>query len=165
LRIHITGKAGAGKTTLAKQIASSLQLPLFFLDKVVWQPGWQKTKPARRDLLELALIDEPNWVIDGVSHAIRGASDLTIFLDVPRHVCLARCMRRNIPYMLRSRPELPENCPEFQILPQLLKIIWRFPDRVRPHILNDIENGANIIQIRDSRELEGVDLRRHQACS
>jgi len=159
LRIHVTGNAGAGKTTLAKHIAASLQLPVFFLDKVVWQPGWQKTEPAQRDMLEQELIDKPDWVIDGVSHNIRYAADLTIFLDVPRHVCIGRCMRRNLPYMLRSRPELPENCPELKILPQLLKIIWRFPDWVRPHILNDIENGINVIRIRDGQELEGVDLR------
>ena len=165
MRIHVTGNAGAGKTTLANQIASSLQLPVHYLDQLVWRPGWQKTDSAQLAILEQELINRPNWVIDGVSHSIRRAADLTIFLDVPRHICIARCVKRNLPYLFRSRPGLPENCPELRIFPTLMKVIWRFPDRVRPHIVNDISNGFKIIQIRDKQELEEVDLESHLTCS
>ncbi|MFT7214503.1 MAG: adenylate kinase family enzyme, partial [Granulosicoccus sp.] len=43
MRIHVTGDAGSGKTTLGKKIGAELNLPVFGLDQVVWQPGWTKT--------------------------------------------------------------------------------------------------------------------------
>lgn len=160
MRIHITGNAGAGKTTLAYKIGREFDLPVYGLDQVVWQPGWRKTAPPVRDKLEEELAARPEWVIEGVSHLIRREADITVFLDVPRHRCLARSLRRSIPYLLKSRPELPENCPEYRILPRLVKIIWGFRDRVRPVILDDMKQGRPIVQLTDPDEFDGADLRR-----
>lgn len=165
MRIHVTGNAGAGKTTLAKTIATHFDLPAFGLDQVVWKPGWKKTPPDERDRLELALIDKPDWVIEGVSNLIRRAADVTIFLDVPRHRCMVRAMKRTVSYLFKTRPELPANCPEYKIIPQLIKIIWRFPERVRPVILEDIAQGQNVIQLQDPREYNSAELRRRLTCS
>ena len=52
LKINVTGSAGAGKTTYAKRFAEALDLPVFHLDSVVWQPGWKKTPAAPRAKLE-----------------------------------------------------------------------------------------------------------------
>lgn len=81
------------------------------------------------------LADQPRWAIDGVSSILEAAADLVIFLDVPPVACTWRCARRNLPYLWRSRPGLPENCPEWKIVPMLLRIIWRFDRDVRPGIL------------------------------
>ena len=147
MKIHVTGNAGAGKTTLANTIGQALNLPVYGLDQVVWQPSWQKTPPEERDRLEQALIEKPNWVIEGVSHQIRHAADLTLFLDVPRLRCLRRALIRSLPHLFSGRPELPENCPEYQILPQLVKIIWGFEDRVKPIIIEEINAGIKVIQL------------------
>lgn len=150
MRIHITGNAGAGKTTLALLIGHRKNLPVYHLDQIVWQPGWKKTEPEKRALLEEELISKPSWVIDGVSHDVRRAADMTIFLDVPRGICMARCFRRNLPYLFKSRPELPDNCPEFLIVPQLLKIIWRFPNLVKPIILQEMDEDPGILRIQNT---------------
>ena len=44
-RINITGNAGSGKTTLAKNLGRRLSIPVIHLDQIVWQPNWQKTPP------------------------------------------------------------------------------------------------------------------------
>lgn len=163
LRIHITGNAGSGKTTLAKKIGAEFKLPVFGLDQIVWQPGWIKTEPKIRDRLEADLAAKPSWVIEGVSHQIRRSADITIFLDVPRYRCGIRSLRRSLPYLFTSRPGLPDNCPEYQILPSLFKIIWRFPDRVRPVILDDASKGYRVIQLSDPNEFDEVELRRRLA--
>ncbi len=129
MRINITGNAGAGKTTLANQLAEALDLPVFSLDAIVWQPGWKKTPPEERKALEEELVSKPSWVIDGVSSQVRQASDLVIFLDVSRRVCTWRGVKRSLRYFNRTRPSLPPNCPEWRIIPRLLRIIWRFPSR------------------------------------
>jgi adenylate kinase family enzyme len=128
-RINVTGNAGAGKTSLARELGRALDLPVYSLDSIVWQPRWRKTPPVEREALELGLIRRSTWIIDGVSARVRHAADWVILLDVPRHVCAWRGLRRSFRYLHRTRPELPENCPEWRIVPRLLGIIWRFPSQ------------------------------------
>ena len=135
-RIFITGNAGSGKSTLARRIGTSFGIPVQGLDQVVWRPGWRKTGPDERAAAESALIAPAAWVIEGVSWDVMEAADLVIFLDVSRRTSYLRCAGRNWRYLFRSRPGLPENCPEVLIIPELIRIIWRFPKRVRPRILS-----------------------------
>lgn len=137
-RIRITGNAGSGKSTLAGRIGRSLGLPVYGLDSIVWMPGWQKTPAEIRQKKEEALTARPDWVIEGVSKSVREKADLVIFLDSGRLLCLYRCMKRNWRYLFRSRPGLPPECPEILILPRLFRLIWAFPMRARPNILEDI---------------------------
>lgn len=134
-RILVTGNAGSGKTTLATLVASRTGLPYVGLDKVVWQPQWEKTPRTVRLKQESSIANEAAWVVDGVSTLLLEAADTVVFLDFPRHRCFWRALCRNLPYLFRSRPGLPEQCPEILIIPALVRIIWFFPTRVRPGIL------------------------------
>lgn len=160
-KILVTGNAGAGKSTLARRLAASMDLPFHSLDGIVWQAGWQQTPKPERDELIRALCRTDSWVIDGVSTVAQEAADILVFLDVPRHRCLRRAMRRNLPYLFKSRPELPDNCPEFKIIPTLLKIIWQFDSRVRPRILAEgaRRSPSAFLHVRNPRELQ--DCERH----
>lgn len=144
MRIFITGNAGSGKTTLARTLGERLGLRVYGLDTIVWQAGWQKTPLDVRAQKELELAAQPSWVIEGVSSRVAKEADFIVFLDVPRWLCLWRACKRNLPYLFRSRPGLPENCPEWRIFPQLLKIIWQFPVRVRPKILRILERQMGV---------------------
>jgi adenylate kinase family enzyme len=154
MKIHITGNAGAGKTTLAKELGIKLQLPVFHLDQVVWRPYWEKTTPRVRDKMENAILVKPNWIVEGVSSNARSKADLIIFLDVPRYKCIWRCFKRNLAYLFRSRPELPSHCPEIIIVPKLLSIIWRFPVLIRTTLLQEFANSNNMVVIKTSSELD-----------
>lgn len=145
MKIHITGNAGSGKTTLAKELGTILNMKVFGLDKIVWQAGWKKTPSEERKRLEQQLVAESEWIIEGVSLVARQSSDFIIFLDFPRYTCVARCLKRNSRFLFRSRPELPENCPEIKIIPQLLRIIWQFPKVARPFIIKDLGNIDHVI--------------------
>ena len=156
-RIHITGNAGSGKTTLAARVGAALDLPVFGLDQVVWQPGWKKSSEEFRAQKIAELLSEPEWVIEGVAKPIRDAAEVIVFLDVPRRVSFLRCAKRNWRYLFRSRPELPDDCPEIRILPRLVKIIWRFPTLMRPGILADLERtDATVYHVRSRSELEAA---------
>ncbi len=115
-------------------------------------PNWKKTPSDKRRQLEQELVDKSEWVIEGVSLIARQSSDLIIFLDYPRHICLIRCIKRNWKYLFTLRPELPNNCSEIKIIPQLLKIIWQFPKIAKPFIVKDL-GGKNFATITNAYEL------------
>ncbi len=154
-RILVTGNAGAGKTSVAQLLASQMGLPYVGLDGIVWKAGWVKTPALERQEKESAIAQTPTWVVDGVSLFILGAADTVIFLDYPRYRCFWRVLCRNIPYLFRSRPGLPERCPEISMVPTLVKIIWRFPQKVRTGILSECHTtGKRIVHIRRNSELQ-----------
>ena len=64
-RILIVGSAGAGKSTLAREIARRLGLPLIHLDRHYWRPGWVASGDARFRADVAALAARPAWVMDG----------------------------------------------------------------------------------------------------
>ena len=154
-RILVTGNAGSGKTSVAQLLASQTALVYIGLDSIVWKPGWLKTPAPERQEKESAIAETPTWVVDGVSLLILRAADTVVFLDYPRYKCFWRVLFRNIPYLFRSRPGLPERCPEISIVPTLIKIIWRFPQKVRPGILSECHaTGKRVVQIRSNSELK-----------
>ncbi len=141
-RILITGNAGSGKTTLAKQVSTALDIPFHSLDRIVWQEGWRKTPANERQQQIEELVQEPSWVIDGVSFQVQESADLVVLLDIPRRACFLRVIKRNWRYLFKSRPELPANCPEIRIILTLCKIIWNFPNKVRPQILSKVQESS-----------------------
>lgn len=142
VRILVTGNAGAGKSTLAASLAADLGIPYVGLDRIVWRERWQKAPPHERDAAIADLVTGHAWVIDGVSDQVLAAADVVVFLDASRRTCLRRVLRRNLPYLFRSRPGLPDHCPEILIVPRLCRIIWRFPRHVRPRILSEQARGG-----------------------
>ncbi len=153
-RIHITGNAGSGKSTLAARLGTSLGLPVHGLDQIVWQPGWRKSPADWRKDREAELVARPCWIIDGVSRTVLDAADHVIFLDCSRTTSFVRCARRNWKYLFRSRPGLPEHCPEILIIPRLIKIIWGFPINVRHGILDALANREGAYVVRDTAALD-----------
>ena len=123
MKILITGNAGSGKSTLSKKVASDYNLPIYSLDSIVWQSGWKKTPKEVRHKQIVELIQKDEWVIDGVDYDIQDVADVVVFLDAPRRIRYWRSAKRNLPYLFRSRPELPAHCPEILIIPTLIKII------------------------------------------
>jgi len=68
MRIVVIGTSGAGKTTLARRIASRLELPHIELDAINWQSGWHDL--TRHDPQEFVrrvteAIQAEAWVVDG----------------------------------------------------------------------------------------------------
>ena len=155
-RIHITGNAGSGKTTLARKLGEITELEVHGLDAVVWQAGWKATPLEQRRELERELIAPESWIIEGVSRIVREAADTVVFLDVSPWRATWRCAKRNLPYLFRSRPGLPEDCPEIKIVWPLLRIIWKFNGLVRPTILKDFEaqSWKRFFHIRNQADLE-----------
>ena len=138
LRIHVTGNSGAGKTSFAAALAEKVDLPVYGLDHVVWQSGWIKNPYDVRCAKENELAAQERWIIEGVSKRIRAYADCTIFLDVPKHIAFYRAFRRNLRFLFRGRPELPDDCPEIKAIWSNAKLINQFQSETRPRIVADL---------------------------
>ena len=99
MRLILLGNAGAGKSTMARRLIGSADIPLLSLDEIAWDQG-----PRRKPLAEsLTLLYEflgakDQWVIEGcysdlIEAALPHCTELR-FLNPGIEKCLAHCNRR-----------------------------------------------------------------------
>jgi len=108
-RIVIVGKCGAGKTTLATQLADRLNLTNVELDAINWQPNWVSLpKHELRERVGEALPLTGYWIADGnyvrvVRDIVWGRADTLIWLDYSLRVAVVRVLRRIIGRIVRRK--------------------------------------------------------------
>lgn len=115
-RVLVIGPCGSGKSTLARELAPLLRLPLVHMDQLGWQPGWVETEKAELHARLAEVVAQDAWLIEGnygSTLALRLVrADTVIYLDFPIRLCLWRLAKRIITHRGRSRPDMPEGCPE-----------------------------------------------------
>jgi adenylate kinase family enzyme len=112
MRIVVVGTSGAGKTTMAKNIASTLDLPCIELDRLHWEPNWEaltETNPDEFVRRVSTAVSADAWVNDGNYEVVRDliwrrATHL-VWLDYPRAVIMYRVVKRSVARAL-SQEEL-----------------------------------------------------------
>lgn len=98
-RIIIVGNNGSGKSFLTKELSVITGLPLVHLDVEFWRPNWEKPQKDEWIKKQMELTSKGKWIIDG-NHTetmeLRfKATDIVIFLDINRFVCLVSVLLRN----------------------------------------------------------------------
>jgi len=101
-RVSVVGNAGAGKSTFARRLAASLDVPHIEIDAINHLPGWQELDRSelRNRLDELTAGD--GWVVDGnyrecvVDGPVWARADTVVWLDLPRSVVMRRLVGRTV---------------------------------------------------------------------
>ncbi|PHN03013.1 DNA topology modulation protein [Flavilitoribacter nigricans] len=157
-RILIVGSGGAGKTTLARQLGELLHLEVIHLDQHFWNSGWRECAPDEWNAKVRNLIAKDQWVMDGNyggTLEIRArAADTIVFLDFSRWQCLWGIVSRRIRYHGRTRPSMPDNCPE-RLSWEFVRYVWNYPRTRRPAMLDRLKGyeaaGKQIFILRNRR--------------
>jgi adenylate kinase family enzyme len=179
-RVMVVGQPGAGKSTFARQLGAATGLPVVHIDQIHWQPGWVERSREEKDRLTRAVHARDAWIFEG-GHSRTwperlARADTLIWLDVPLPLRLWRVTRRAVLGYGRTRPDMPENCPErlgagFR---DFLGFIWRTRhtgrhqiraifDAPPPHL--DLHRLRTLADVRAYLATPAVQPRRHPSGS
>lgn len=99
MRIILLGNAGTGKSTMARRLIGSRDIPCLSLDEIAWEEAMVR-KPLHESLEELQrfIDNHDQWVIEGcysdlVEAALPFCTELR-FLKPGVEVCVEHCRRR-----------------------------------------------------------------------
>jgi shikimate kinase len=159
--VVLASASGNGKTTVARALATKLDVPFVELDALVHQANWVEISDAalREAIAPTLALD--GWVIDGAYRRKLGdlvleAADTIVWLDLPLHVWLPRLARRT--WRRWSRRELLWNGNR----ESLRGAIWGrdslFAYALRMHFRNrrelpDVLAKLNVIRLRTPDEV------------
>lgn len=110
-RIVVIGSSGSGKTTIARRLAASLDVPHLEMDSVFHQYGLADV--AHDEFLPILdrFTDADRWVVDGnyTSHGTRDVvwpkAEAFVWLDPPRPTAMGRVVLRTLKRVL-TREEI-----------------------------------------------------------
>lgn len=143
-RIYITGGAGSGKTTLARQLSDATGIPWYELDTVLWtEKGTGERIPdTDRSRLISGIASEPSWIADGVyvgwAQELWRTADLVIYLDTSLKRMLWRVFWRHVKAELRRN----NRHPGWLTLFRFMRTIARMH---RSPVTGDIDDGEDEI--------------------
>lgn len=114
-RMLIIGPCGSDKSTLARELAPRLGLPLVHMHQLGWQSGWVETEKTELRARLADAVGEEAWLIEDNYGSLLAPrlerADTIIYLDFPIRLCLWRLVKRIAAHRGRARPDMPEGCP------------------------------------------------------
>jgi len=159
-RVAILGAGGAGKSQLARELATRTGLRIVHLDVLYWRPGWTPPPPDDFRAVLAEAVAEERWILDGNFLRYSGdprfaRADTVVFLDLPRTTCLRRAVWRALRDRRRARGDLPEGCPESLEL-SFLRWVWNYPRNNRPNVvarLAALDAGVAVHRLRSQADV------------
>ena len=141
-RVAVIGCGGAGKTTLANDLADRLGIPVVHIDSHYWRlvDGERvESTPEEWKARHRMLIAEDEWVIDGMKFGVLderlARADTVIYLDPSTASCLGGIIGRFVRHRGQDRPELGVYV---RINHEFLRWVSTFRARQRPLLMSKL---------------------------
>lgn len=152
-RIALIGNGGAGKSTVAAELCRLLDIPLFTVDSVQFQPNWVRTDPDEVAIWHQSVLTKTSWIIDGwgsmdLLKARFALADLILFFDYPLEVHLASARRREEQSRAGECPTEPPGCRYADIGDLMEETLKRVDSQLLPTIRGMLaEHDAKVIRL------------------
>jgi len=159
-KIHIIGSVGSGKTTLARNLSSKLNIPFYELDNVVWRRfksgDKRRTDDERNEILN-TIVQTDAWIVEGVHHEWVSQSfqnaEWIIFLDTDFFKRKYRITKRFI--LQKIGLEHANYKPSFKMFKKMFQWNVYFENESKPEILKILSQyNEKVIILRDNVEIE-----------
>jgi adenylate kinase family enzyme len=141
-KIHIIGSVGSGKTTLAKNLSTKLNIPFYELDNVVWKRNKsgdiRRTEEEREKYLH-SITHSETWIIEGVHNedwvdsSFQNA-ELIIYLDTKYSIRTYRIIKRFV--LQKLGLEKSNYNPTINIFFKMFKWNRHFEEVGKPNFFN-----------------------------
>jgi len=126
-KIVVVGVSASGKSSFARELETKTNLPVIFMDSIMWKPGWNyigDEETAKRLNEESA---KSEWIIEGyiikdAREFIFDRADTIIYLDYAPIVSSWRYIKRWWKHRKNPRPELEGSPEKFSF--KFLKLVW-----------------------------------------
>ena len=165
-RIALIGNGGGGKSTLARALATRLDLPLTEVDELQFGPSWERVDARVVAALIDEVLDRPRWIVDGfgpwetIERRCALCEDL-VFVDLPLAVHLWRAGGRQV-RLLRGEPAVGGRPAPPS--PWLLRALLFVHRELRPRLLRLArEVPGRVHHLRSRRDLDEF-AARHADC-
>ena len=160
-RVMIIGQPGSGKSTLARELGLRTGLLVVHTDTIHWQPGWVERSWDEKTRLchEVEACDR--WIFEGGHSATWdnriARADLLRWIDRSVMLRFWRVLLRTLLQRGRSRPDLPENCPELLAnLPEFYRFMWRTKESARvkmQQLMATAPSACRVVLLRSNRDI------------
>jgi len=144
----LLGPGGAGKTTLARELSDALGLPVVYLDRHYWEPGWVEPSHAEWDRKVAKLAGGEEWIMDGNYsrnlHLRIPRAEAAILLDPSVIQCLWGVFQRGWFRRGEARPDLPDGCDEQMPSLEFLHWVATYKRRSRPKVVQMLRAAPHV---------------------
>ena len=157
-RIAVIGNGGGGKSTLARALGKTLDLPVHEVDEVQWLPGWRRAPLDEvAPILEGWAADDA-WIIDGfgpwpVIDRRMSRADTIVYVDFPFRTHLWWAAKRQVVSLVQRRAWAGQSAPPSSLL--LFRTLRRV-HAMRPDLLELVTKSgrsAKLVHLRSPREM------------
>ena len=157
MRIYIIGAPASGKTTLAKHLSKSNNIPYYELDCVIYDDNVHK-KRDKEDINKLFnnIINKKNWIIEDVGRDIfnKGLdkADIVYYIKINKLVIYYRVISR---WFKEKIGKLDYNHPPtIKYLLTMLGYVKKYNEKDKLDRLNKYSNKLEILNRKDIKKLE-----------
>jgi adenylate kinase family enzyme len=136
-RVAVFGNAGAGKSTLARRLASITRLPLYPLDLIQFKPGGGEVPHQEYLKAHEGLLRKDEWIIDGFGSVASAwerfsKADTLVYIDLPLITHHWWVTKRLIKGLFVTPEGWPKNSPMWTSTINAYRVLWRCHRRLTP---------------------------------
>lgn len=165
MKLLIFGIPGSGKTTFSNRVSMKTGIPVFHIDRHLFEPGrgWQK-RPQEDFLSDVRqCLRKDRWIIEGTgmrSLEMRyKEADLAIFCALPLQICTYRVYRRALMGWVKKekRPDCPEDHGH-RVSKELIRYMWNFRKKYGQKI-QELQKGypqVHFFEARSDKQLSEI---------